>query len=110
MVERRTEVEVNAGSTQRLPGGDTRRWTSIAAAAALGCALTPLLPLLSLAPWELVTVTPYVAIVLAAMTLAATRSHEGAGRQRAMAIAALASLAVWVGLFVIMCLELLYGG
>jgi hypothetical protein len=44
------------------------------------------------------------------MTLAATRSHEGAGRQRAMAIAALASLAVWVGLFVIMCLELLYGG
>jgi hypothetical protein len=110
MFERQTEVNVNARSTQPLPGDDTRRWISIAAAAALACALTPLLPLLSLAPWEVVTVPPYVAIVLAVVTLLATRGHAGARRERAMAIAALASLAVWVGLFVIVCLELLYGG
>jgi len=30
--------------------------------------------------------------------------------ERAMAIAALATLAMWVGLFVLMCVALLYGG
>jgi TctA family transporter len=110
MFERPTEVNVSAGPTQSLPGGDARRWVSIAAAGALACALSPLLPLLSIAPWEVVTVTPYVAVVLAAVTLVATRAGEDARPQRAMAIAALAALAVWVGLFVLMCVELLYGG
>jgi hypothetical protein len=63
---------MSLGTTQALPGGDARRGISIVAAGALACALTPLLPLLSLAPWEVVTVTPYVAVILATVTLVAT--------------------------------------
>jgi hypothetical protein len=100
---------MSLGSTRVLPGGDTRRWISITAAGALACALTPLLPLLSLAPWEVVTVTPYVAVILATVTLVATRGREGMRAERALAVAALATLAMWVGLFVLMCLALLYG-
>jgi hypothetical protein len=101
---------MSLGTTQALPGGDARRGISIAAAGALACALTPLLALLSLAPWEVVTVTPYVAVILATVTLVATRGREGMRGERAMAIAALATLAMWVGLFVLMCAALLYGG
>lgn len=101
---------MSLGSTETLPGGDARRWISFAAAGALACALSPILPLLSLAPWEVVTVTPYVAVILATVTLVATRGRTGVRGERTMAVAALAALAAWVGLFVLMCLALLYGG
>ncbi len=96
--------------TQSLSGAPVRgRWVSIAAGAALLCALTPLLPILSITPWSSPIIWAlYAAIPLAGVTLWATR-RSGGRRQRLLAKLALSAICFWllVGLFV--GLELRYG-
>jgi hypothetical protein len=94
---------------QPRPAGGRLR---IAAAASLLCALTPIVPLAapSLLPWSAPMVDgPYVAVVLAAGMLVATRRHP-ATRERRLAWTALAVVALWVLMLVGFGLALLYGG
>ena len=94
--------------TAPLPGVARPRWVSITAGAALACALTPLLPLLSLTGWSSPTIWAlYAAIPLAVVTLWATRS--GGRRQRLLAKLALAALCFWVLLGIATGLALRYG-
>ncbi len=101
---------MSATPTQSLPGTPVRgRWVSIAAGAALVCALTPLLPILSITPWSsLIVDAPYAALVLAGVTLWATRGSRGR-RQRQFAKLALAAICFWLLLGLFVGLELLYG-
>jgi hypothetical protein len=94
---------------QPRPAG---RWLRIAAAAALLCAITPIVPLASpsLLPWSAPMVDgPYVAVVLAAAVLVGAR-RRAAGRERRLAWTALAVVALWVLMLVGLGLALLYGG
>ncbi len=96
--------------TQSLSGAPVRgRWVSIAAGAALLCALTPLLPLLSITPWSsLIVDAPYAALVLAGATLWATRGSRGR-RERLLAKLALGAIGFWLLLGLYVGLELRYG-
>ncbi len=99
-------------STSLMQPRPARRRLRIAAAAALLCALTPIVPLASpsLFPWSAPMMDgPYVAVVLAAGVLVATRSHP-AGPERRLAWTALAVVALWVLTLVGVGLALLYGG
>jgi len=85
------------------------RWVSITAAAALACALSPLLPMLSITAWSAATTFAiYAAIPLAGITLWAAR-RSGGRRERLLARLALATMGVWVLLFIAWGLALRYG-
>ena len=101
---------MNTTPAQSLSGTSVRRtWVSIAAAAALACALSPLLPMLSIVPWSsAIANAPAVALVLAVAALIGARGQE-ARRQRLMAGVALGIVALWALLFVALGLALLYG-
>jgi hypothetical protein len=99
-------------STQLVQPRPAGRRLRAAAAAALLCALTPIVPLAwpSLLPWSAPMVDgPYVAVVLAAGVLVGARRHP-AGRERRLAFTALAVVALWVLMLVGFGLALRYGG
>lgn len=84
-------------------------WVSITAGGALVCALAPLLPLLSIAPWSTAFVNaPLAALLLTAVTLLATRRRQ-ARWPKLLARLALAVVAVWTLLFVAFGLALAFG-
>jgi hypothetical protein len=91
-----------------LSDADGNRWVSIAAIGALACALSPILPLLSIVPWPVVIngALP-VAIVLTAVALWTTR--VGPTRLRRTAVAALVTLVIWLLMYIGWGLALLYG-
>ena len=92
-------------SSRPLPG----RWARISGAGAVACALSPLLQLLSIAPWSrTISWGPIAAIVLASTTLWATRRSR-ARRPRQMAGLAIAIVCTWVLLLFMLALELRYG-
>lgn len=101
---------MDATPTQSLHTGRAgRSWVAIAAGGALACALAPLLPLLSIVPWSsLIMLGPYAAIVLAIVTLRATRDRPAPRGQGLMVDLALAILFLWMLLFVAWGLALRY--
>lgn len=92
---------MNATSTRAdLADAISRRGVAIAAYAALACALSPILPLLSAVSWEVVFDGTFpVGIVLTAVALWTTRGRP-MHRLRPVALAALVALFAWVLMFV----------
>jgi hypothetical protein len=85
-----------------------RRWVATAVLGALVCALSPILPLLSIVSWEAVFNGTFPAgIVLTGVALWTTRGRP-MHRLRPVAIAALVVLVTWVLMFVGVFLALLY--
>jgi hypothetical protein len=85
-----------------------RRWVAIAAVGALACALSPILPLLSLLSWGAVFDGTFPAgIVLTGITVWTTRGRP-AHPLRLVAIAALLALVTWALMFVALLVALVY--
>jgi hypothetical protein len=100
---------MSATPTAPVPGVARPRWVAITAGAALACALTPLLPLLSITAWSSqILFPPYAAVPLAVATLWAT-PRSGGRRERLLAKLALGVMCLWAVMFVAWGLALRYG-
>ena len=86
-----------------------RRWVAVAAFGALGCALSPILPLLSILSWTAVFNGTFPAgIVLTGVVLWTTRGRP-AHPLRLVAVAALLGLVTWALMFLALLVALVYG-
>jgi hypothetical protein len=85
-----------------------RRWVAVAAFGALACALSPILPLLSLLSWAAVLDGTFPAgVVLTAVALWTTRGRP-AHPLRLVAVVALLTLVTWALMFVALLVALVY--
>lgn len=86
-----------------------RRWVAIAAFGALACALSPILPLLSILSWVAIFNGTFPAgIALTGVALWTTRGRP-THPLRLVAVAALLGLVTWALMFVALLVALVYG-
>ena len=100
---------MNARSTQpALVDAVGRRWVALAALGGLACALSPVLPLLSIMSWNAVLDGTFPAgVVLTGVALWTTRGRP-LHPLRLVAVVALVALVTWVLMFVGVFLALVY--
>jgi hypothetical protein len=103
------EATMNAAPTQPdLVDAVGRRWVAVAAVGGLVCALSPILPLVSLVSWRAVLDGTFPAgIVLTGVALWATRARP-LHPLRLVAVVALMALVTWALMFVEVLVALLY--
>jgi hypothetical protein len=104
------EADMNATPTgSDLVEAVGRRWVAVAAFGALACALSPILPLLSVLSWAAVFNGTFPAgIVLTGVALWTTRGRP-THPLRLVAVAALLGLLTWAVMFVALLAVLVYG-